>query len=253
MQLKQHVGHYWERHPCGTGIEIVGQTVPESKAWFEQIEEHRYRTEPFIHSVAQFTRYHGKRVLEVGVGAGTDFLQWARAGSACVGIDLTEAAVRLTRRRLCLYGFSAPLLRADVEGLPFADETFDLVYSWGVLHHSEDPQRAVNEIWRILKPNGVFRGMMYHRRSLVALKLWLRHALLAGRPWRGLADVIANHMESPGTKAYTLGELRSMFGNFRSCRLWPILTPHDIRPFPRWLAGWLPSGWGWFVAITAER
>jgi hypothetical protein len=98
--LKTRVREYWEKEPCGTGTNITGKYIEGTPDWYRSIEEHRYKVEPFIHSVAQFTRHRGKKILEVGVGAGTDHLQWARAGAECYGVDLTEAAIRATENHL---------------------------------------------------------------------------------------------------------------------------------------------------------
>lgn len=247
------VRSYWESAPCGTGKKVVGELPAQTLEWFERIEEYRYAVEPFIHSLAQFTRGHGKTVLEVGVGAGSDHLQWARAGAHCHGVDLSENAVEITRRRLALYGLSSALQRADAEALPFQDAKFDLVYSWGVIHHSEHPERVVNEILRVLKPGGVFLGMMYGRRSLKVLKVWIWHALLRGRPWLSFRHVVGRFVESPGTKAYTVHELRKLFGKFSNFAAEPILTPYDTRMLPRWLCNFLPDDWGWFIAFRATK
>lgn len=252
-QLNGIVRGYWEQEPCGTGARIVGELPRYSRDWFERVEEHRYELEPMIHAVAQFTRHHGKKVLEVGVGAGTDHLQFARAGAECHGVDLTDAAIETTRQRLAMYGFTSELRRVDAEQLPFADDTFDVVYSWGVIHHSERPAHIVREIHRVLRPGGVFLGMLYGRRSLVALKLWVRHALLKGRPWRSFADVIWHHMESPGTKAYTVGEVRQLFGDFAEVTAQPVLTVYDRRYWPSWPRAFFPDRWGWFITVRATK
>lgn len=118
-KLNDKVRGYWELEPCGTGQSVTGKFEKESFEWFERIEEHRYNVEPFIHSVAQFTRYHGRKILEVGVGAGTDHLQWARASTQCYGVDLTEAAIKTTKTRLSMYGFESNLQCIDAESLPF--------------------------------------------------------------------------------------------------------------------------------------
>lgn len=253
MTLDDEVRRYWEQHPCGTSPTIVGSVPALTREWFDRIEEHRYGVEPFIHAVAQFTRHHGEKLLEVGVGTGTDFLQWARAGAVCYGVDITAAAVRITRKRQRCYGFPARLACADAEALPFSDETFDVVYSWGVLHHAPDPRQAIREIHRVLRPGGIFLGMMYGRRSVAAFKLWIRHGLLQGRPWRSLADVIWHHMESIGTKAYTLAELGTLFSDFSSFQPAPFLTPYDTDRWPRWLSRLFPNAWGWFVVFRAVR
>jgi len=251
--LNNQVRGYWEAEPCGTNSTITGSSPRASKAWFEKVEEHRYLMEPFIHTVAQFTRHQGRTVLEVGVGAGTDHLQWARAGARCYGVDLTEAAIETTRARLALYGLESNLQRVDAEMLPFEDNYFDLVYSWGVVHHSEHPEQIIGEIRRVLKPGGTFIGMLYSRRSLVAFKLWVKHGLLRGRPWRSLADVIWHHMESQGTKAYTIRELRQLFTEFSGFEAGPILTPYDTSRWPGWLSCLFPNRWGWFLIVRATK
>jgi ubiquinone/menaquinone biosynthesis C-methylase UbiE len=253
MSLKETVRAYWELNPCGASPRIVGTLPRGSREWFDEIEEHRYRVEPFIHAVAQFTRHRGKRVLEVGVGTGTDFLQWVRAGADCVGVDVTEEAVQLTRARMDCYGLAAQVIHSDAANLPFPDASFDLVYSWGVVHHCEDPGAVLREIRRVLRPGGTFIGMMYRRRSLVAFKLWVWHGLMRGRPWRTFADVIWHHMESVGTKAYTAAELRQLFAGFSDFSAQPILTPYDTKRLPRVMTAFLPDSWGWFTALTATR
>lgn len=253
MELNDEVRAFWEQGPCGSGGSIVGALTPLSLEWFERIEEHRYRVEPFIHSVAQFTRHHGKKVLEVGVGAGTDHLQWARAGAQCFGVDLTSAAIETTRARFALYGFASNLQRLDAETLPFEDSTFDLVYSWGVIHHSEKPERIIEEIHRVLKPGGMFVGMLYGRRSPLVFKFWVKHALLKGKPWLSFSDVVWDKVESVGTKAYTQSELRSLFGKFASTETIPLITTYDTDHWPRWISKFFPDSWGWFIGIRATK
>lgn len=253
MKLSDKVCEYWAKEPCGTGPEVVGGLPERTREWFERIEERRYTVEPFIHSIAQFTRHHGKKILEVGVGAGTDHLQWARAGAECYGVDLTDAAIKTTKAHLSIYGFKSNLQRLDAEVLPFPDESFDLVYSWGVIHHSEHPECIIKEIKRVLKPRGIFIGMMYGRRSLLAFQIWVRHALLKGRPWHTFADVIWNNMESIGTKAYTVSELKKLFSEFNSFSATPLITSYDLERWPGWLSGLFPDQWGWFIALRATK
>lgn len=254
MRLNDQVREYWEQEACGTSPEIVGSgTSPNTREWFARIEEHRYAAEPYIHSIAQFTRHHGKKVLEVGVGAGTDHLQWARAGAECYGVDLTDTAIETTRQHLALYGLQSHLQRIDAEGLPFENDTFDVVYSWGVIHHAEHPEHIICEILRVLKPGGAFIGMMYHRHSLVVVKLWIKYALLKGKPWRSFADLVWHHMESIGTKAYTTQELVTLFSEFRQVTPKPVLTIYDTSRIPSWLWRFVSDRWGWFVALRAIK
>jgi SAM-dependent methyltransferase len=253
LQLNQEVRSYWEKEPCGTDEGIVGKLTPLSLEWFEQIESHRYTVEPFIHSAAQFTRHHGKTMLEVGVGAGTDHLQWARAGCICHGVDLTDAAIETTRARFAHYGLQSTLQRFDAETLPYPDAMFDLVYSWGVIHHSADPDSIIAEIHRVLKPGGRFIGMVYGRRSPAVFKLWIRHGLLRGRPWRSFSDIVWNHVESRGTKAYTTVELELLLNTFGSCTVRPLMTSYDLISWPAWIGRLFSERWGWFITFDASK
>jgi ubiquinone/menaquinone biosynthesis C-methylase UbiE len=202
------VHDYWNRESCGAGLTDAPK---HSRQYFEEIEEYRYLVEPEIFAFAQFTRHSGQKMLEVGVGAGTDFLQWCRAGTQAHGIDLTEEAIANVRERLAIYGQRAEELKVgNAESLPYPDGTFDLIYSWGVIHHSPDTEKAFCEIARVVRQGGTVKLMLYHRHSLVAFYLWVRYALLRGRPWRSLSDVVYHHMESIGTKAYTRAEIHDM-------------------------------------------
>jgi ubiquinone/menaquinone biosynthesis C-methylase UbiE len=246
---KRAVRDYWSAAPCGSSLTLA---KPGSKAFYDEIEAARYRLEPFIPTFAEFERWRGKRVLEIGVGIGSDFVCFARAGSNLSGIDLTEASIELVRKRLALEGLNADLRVADAEDLPFPDSSFDLVYSWGVLHHTPNTARAVEEARRVLKPTGEARVMLYSRRSWVAVGAWMRWALIRGRPWRSLASVIAEYVESPGTRAFTQHELERLFASFRNVEFVRYLTPHDRRVAGP-IAALTGSGFGWFVGIRAIR
>ena len=101
MTILGEVHDYWNRESCGAG---VTDAAKHSREYFEEIEQYRYSVEPEIFAFAQFTRHSGEKMLEVGVGAGTDFLQWCRAGTRAHGIDLTEEAIANVRERLAIYG-----------------------------------------------------------------------------------------------------------------------------------------------------
>lgn len=160
--LKGRVRAFWQANPCGT--KFTG-AAPGTRRFYEQVETHRYQTEWHIPQAASFEEARDLRVLEVGCGLGTDGAQFARAGAKYTGVDLTEAAVDLARRRFELFDLAGELRTADAENLDFADESFDLVYSHGVLHHTPDTRRAVREIHRVLRPGGRAIVMLYHRNS----------------------------------------------------------------------------------------
>ena len=160
--LKERVRAFWQANPCGTKF---ADAEVGTREFFRRVEEHRYQTEWHIPGAANFESAAGKRVLEVGCGLGTDGARFARAGAVYTGVDLTEAAVSLARRRFELEGLAGEFRVSDAESLDFADESFDLVYSHGVLHHTPDTARAVREIRRVLRPGGRAVVMLYHRDS----------------------------------------------------------------------------------------
>jgi len=161
-ELKERVRAFWQAHPCGTKFSDAEIGTPE---FFERIEAHRYAKEWHIPDAADFAGAHGLRVLEIGCGLGTDGVQFAKAGADYTGVDLTEAAIDLARKNFEQRGLQGEFKVADAENLDFADSSFDLVYSHGVLHHTPDIARAVSEIHRVLKPGGRAIVMLYHRDS----------------------------------------------------------------------------------------
>jgi SAM-dependent methyltransferase len=246
--LKEQVRDFWEAEPCGTK---TAGAAAGTREFYAEVERERYRLEPFIPQFAEFERWAGRDVLEVGVGLGTDFVRFVRAGAHATGIDLTQAAVDAVVERLELEGLSADLRVADAEELPFEAASFDLAWSYGVLHHTPDTRRALGEIRRVLRPGGEARVMLYARHSWFALGAWARWGLLRARPWLSVSEVLATHLESPGTKAYTELEIQELFSAFSSIEIRRFVTPYDRRVAWR-LADLTGPRFGWFLAITAR-
>lgn len=264
--LKDQVRDFWNTASCG---EVYAQGN-DLRAQLEQQAAERYRLEPYLEQFSKFDGA-GKDVLEIGVGMGADHLRWAQSGpKSLTGVDLTSRAVEFTRERLALYRLESDLRVEDAENLPFPDQSFDLVYSWGVLHHSPNTPQALREVYRVLRPGGEFRGMIYHRRSLVGYMLWARYGLFRGRPNRTLTDIYAEHLESPGTKAYTLNETRKMLAQFSHVEVRSQLAFGDLlegavgqrhrgpllatakRLYPRWFIKRAFSGHGLNLLIEAS-
>lgn len=221
---KAAVHNFWNEESCGESL-YLHQASTEG---YQAQARERYRLEPYIENFAQFAQASGQRVLEIGVGLGADHQRFAEAGAQLSGIDLTSRAVEHTRKRLKCFGLPADVSVGDAEHLAFPDGEFDVVYSWGVIHHSPNTQRAVREIHRVLKAGGQARVMIYHTWSMVGLMLWARYAALGLKPWLSLADIYSRYLESPGTKAYTLKEARQLFSEFSDVKIEIVLTHGDL-------------------------
>lgn len=252
-ETTERVAAFWERASCGTR-----HTAQEkhSRAYFDEIEEFRYRHEPYIHSFAQFTRWSGRPILEVGIGAGTDFLQFVRAGAVAHGVDLTDEAVENVSARLGLMGLRAASVRkCNAERLPFDDATFDLVYSWGVIHHADDMEAVLGEIYRVTRPGGTIKLMVYHLWSLHTLYMYIRHALLKGHWFRGPRWAVYHHQESYATKVYTRREIRKMLDAMPHTDLRFDFWDQRIRRGARFeaprrlLQAIIPAQFGWYMAF----
>jgi ubiquinone/menaquinone biosynthesis C-methylase UbiE len=261
-KLKSKVKEYWNKKACGTNVAISEKFTEE---YFKEIEEHRYRLEPEIFSFAQFTRSYGQKILEVGIGAGSDFIQWVRAGAKAYGIDITEEAVEHTKQRLSLFNLKAEEVKvSDAENIPYENNTFDLVYSWGVIHHSPNTEKALAEIIRVTVPQGRIKLMIYNRHSIYAFYKYLKYGLFRGRPFRSLKNIMFYHQESIGTKAYSIKEIKKILENYpvRIISIHAPATNYDLKwnlPILLRVVSYVLAfvlGYekiGWFIMIDLEK
>jgi ubiquinone/menaquinone biosynthesis C-methylase UbiE len=196
-------------------------------------EEDRYSIYPWLYEAAEFREHAGERVLEIGCGTGCDLLQFAKHGAIATGVDITPKHIQLAKQRV---GTSAGLVPADARSLPFADGSFDYVYSHGVLMHSSEPRQIVEEILRVLRPGGRFNVHVYARISYFACWRFLQH----GREWKLW---IENSRDPLHIDVYTKRSLQSLFRptvlqvRKYHCKPWSVLE--------RWF--------GWFLVAKGER
>ena len=160
--VKRKVQEFWENSPCDSWFTNEPQGTA---AFYQSLDEHRYKVHPQLRAAVGFERTRGLRVLEIGCGCGSEAERFARAGAHYTAIDLTEAALQITRRRFQLANLQGRFVHGDAENLPFAEESFDFVYSHGVLHHTPDTPRTIREIHRVLSPGGRAVIMLYNRDS----------------------------------------------------------------------------------------
>lgn len=184
-------------------------------------EEERYGIYPWLYEAAEFKYHSGDNILEIGCGTGCDLLQFAKHGARAVGIDITPEHLRLARTRV---GSLAAIGQAEATSLPFADSSFDYVYSHGVLHHIDRPRLAVDEIFRVLRPGGRFNIHVYALFSYFTLLRVLQH----GRAWK---QWIENSQDPVHIDFYTAKRLRRLFAPFElnikkfHCGPMPLIAP----------------------------
>jgi len=261
IEQKKEVRQFWDAEPCGS-------RYLEQRQDFEAHARMRYALEPYIHEFADFKSARGLKVLEIGVGMGADYIEWLKAGALATGVDLSEGSLGRARLRCELAGYKADLRVADAENLPFPSNSFDVVYSYGVMHHSPDTARCLREAWRVLKPGGEARIMLYHHPSMTGLLLWLRYGV-----WRGksLRQSVYDNLESPGTKTYTREEAVALMQGFRDVRARLVFSPGDLlvhqpsaqfqsafyrlvwKIYPRWLVKRLAGTWKLFLLVNATK
>ena len=169
---------FWNTEACGTHFV---QGAADERDFYEKFREHRYRTEWHIPLLVPFAEAKAQKVLEIGIGNGADAAMFALHGGIYTGVDLTEAALEATRRHFEVLGLSGTFQKENAERLSFPAASFDIVYSHGVLHHTPHPQKAIEEVYRVLKPGGRAIVMLYHKRSFnyyIRIMLYMRLKVL---------------------------------------------------------------------------
>jgi len=208
MSNISEVKAFWERNLC---LDKYLKSDYLTQDYFEEGRNLRYKYHYHIpREIGALAHLKpGAKVLEIGVGMGIDTQLLCEHGFKVTGIDLTQKSVDATTARLAFYGLSAQIEQGNAEGLQFPDDTFDVVYSFGVIHHTPDTQKAVSEIYRVLKKNGTAFIMLYHRRSLnyFAHKVMKKSFDGSRGDW------------CPEEKAYTKAEVRKLFSNFRNTQV----------------------------------
>src|SRR5579872_1555909 len=155
---------YWNARPCNVRH---SRAEKGTRQYFDEVEARKYRVEPHIPAFAQFERWKGKRVLEIGCGIGTDTINFARAGAHVTAVDLSEESLALARSRAAVFGVDVRFYRANAEELTSVVpiERYDLVYSFGVIHHTPHPRRVIEQIRHYMDAGSTLKIMVYHRHS----------------------------------------------------------------------------------------
>jgi len=256
METIEKVKDYWNARPCN-----IKHSKAEigSKQFFDEIEQRKYFVERHIPYFAEFNEWRGKRVLEIGCGIGTDSINFVRSGADLVVIELSDESLKIVKKRFDLFGLKAKLYNGDAEDLATIlqqEEKFDLVYSFGVIHHSPHPEKILHEIMKIIKPGGELRMMLYSKFSTKNLMIML-----------GLAQPEAQS-GCPIAYKYTKNEVKKLIGprfeifsiaknHIFPYRISDYVQYRYVKKFPwnimpRFLFSKLEKVLGWHLLIKAK-
>lgn len=266
----EQVRDYWDRRPCN--IRHSPKPVG-TKEYFDEVETRKYFVEPHIPPFAEFPRWRGKKVLEIGCGIGTDTVNFARHGALVTAVELSKESLEIARERADVYGlqnrvrFYSGNAEELTEFVPI--EPYDLVYSFGVIHHTPRPHRVIEQIRHYVHPGSTVKIMVYHRHSWKVF--WILLAYGKGRFWRA-AELIARHSEAqsgcPVTHTFTKKEaceLLESHGFIGTKVSIEHIFPYRISDYMRyryvkswhfrWMAQslfrWLERHFGWHLCVTA--
>jgi ubiquinone/menaquinone biosynthesis C-methylase UbiE len=261
------VRDYWNSRPCNIRHSTC---AVGSKEYFDEVEKRKYFVEPHIPAFAEFARWKGKRVLEIGCGIGTDTINFARAGAQVTAVDLSDESLKIARRRAEVFGLKINFFQANAEELSSVVpvETYDLVYSFGVIHHTPHPEKVIAEIKKYMGPQSEFRIMMYYRRSWKVFWILVKYGKCAF--WK-LDELIARYSEAqtgcPITYSYTAKSIKKLLEGFeitdvRVDHIFPYSIPeykkYEYKKvwYFRWLPPavfcWMERHWGWHLCVTAK-
>ena len=257
---------YWNRRPCN----IRHSTKPVgTREYFDEVEARKYFVEPHIPKFADFERWRGKKVLEIGCGIGTDSINFARAGADVTVVDLSDESIELCKKRFEVFGLRAKFYSGDAEHLSefVPIEKYDLVYSFGVIHHTPHPDRVFEQIKAYCKPATELRVMLYTKWSWKVL--WIIAVYGNGAFWRS-DELVAENSEaqfgSPVTFTYSFDGVRKLMSGYevvdiRKDHIFPYKIDKYVKYEYQWVwyFRWLPMPWfrwleqrlGWHTLITA--
>ena len=249
---------WWERMPMTyknwEGIDRQLESIED----FNHAENVLFSNSPYLRENHDFSIFKGKKVLDLGCGSGVLSVILAKNGADVTAADLTENATKMTQHNGVLQQLNIKVIRTDAENLAFANKSFDYVLSWGVLHHTENTERAFNEVSRTLKDNGTGLVMVYHKSSIFYYLKGLIWLFLKGKIFRGynLRTVIDFYVDGYFHRHFTKQELSESLrqANLIVQNSFTTQQEQKILPFiPKWLDLFLKFHFGWYLISTFKK
>lgn len=253
----EDVASFWEANPVSAAAVPHQLGTADYFAHYDRLREAN-ESPQFSSQLHEYGDFLGKAVLDVGCGNGYVLANYARLGARVSGVDITRAAIDLSRQRFALSGLNGDFQVANAEQLPFPDGVFDCVCSMGVLHHTPDTAKAVAEIWRVLKPGGRLIVMFYHRDSM----LYRVNFPIQQRIFRKSRQQLVNEVDglgNPKGDVYDRAELRQLLREFTHLEMFAgvlqgwMLLPRGGRFIPDPLLRPLADRWGWFLYAKGNK
>ncbi len=253
----QNVRAFWEAHPLAASVVPHALGTREFFEYYDRLREAN-ESVAFSHWLHEYERFAGKRVLDVGCGNGYVLSRYAQYGAAASGVDITQTGARLSHERFTYLGLRGEFLVANAEELPFKSGIFDCVCSMGVLHHTPDTRRGVEEIFRVLKPGGRLIVMFYHRDSALYRVRFPLVRLTTGKTIQQLLNEV-DGVGNPKGDVYSRSELRALLSGFGNIEIFAgflrggMLLPMGGRLIPNSLLRLFERRWGWFLYAKAVK
>jgi len=253
----EQIINYWNKQPCN--IKHSSYEVG-TRVYFEEVEKRKYFVESHIPTFAEFEKWKGKKVLEIGCGIGTDAVNFAKHGADYTGIELSNVSLELTKKRFDVFGLTGAFFNIDAQDLDALSRVgrdFDLIYSFGVIHHSPNPQKIIDNCLQLLKPDGgILKLMVYAENS------WKKIMIDSG------LDQYEAQSNCPVAYTYTNDQIYRMLHQFRNIDIWQThIFPYKIPEYKQYVykkEDWfehmseemfrgLEQRLGWHLCITCEK
>jgi SAM-dependent methyltransferase len=256
----------WSNRACGARSDEENAAAG-SLAFFRRMAERRYgRDDPWVPAALNFPGMAGKQVLEIGHGMGCDLVHAAKAGATVHGVDITPNHHEIAKKHFAANGLQADLRLCDASDLPFASNSMDIVFSLGVLHHTNDTVRCIAEAYRVLKPGGRFIMALYHFWSLPHLAFVLHRGIWRGDlrrlGYRNLLSTIESGADGitirPLVKLYSRRIVRTILADFSETSIQICGLAYDRIPLvgrfmPSMVGQRLERRWGWYVVSHSSK